>query len=121
MPRETEANGMRDGRRYVESLRDARTVYLHGRRGDDVPAHRAFRGVVGTIASLYDAALDGANEMIFSAPDTGVAANKVFMIPRSTDDLRQRRAAISCWARRTNGLVGRGPDHVGSFLAGFAG
>jgi 4-hydroxyphenylacetate 3-monooxygenase len=111
---------MRDGRQYVESLRDGRCVYLDGARVRDVPTHPAFRGVVRTIASLYDAALDPANGMAYTAPETGRAANVCFLIPRSAADLRRRREAITCWARLTNGLIGRGPDHVGSFLAGFA-
>ncbi|MBI3972589.1 MAG: 4-hydroxyphenylacetate 3-hydroxylase [Chloroflexi bacterium] len=111
---------MRTGRQYVESLCDERCIYLGGERVRDVPEHPAFRGVVRTIASLYDMALDPANGMIYRSTEIGGDANAVFMIPRSADDLRRRREAISCWARRTNGLVGRGPDHVGSFLAGFA-
>jgi 4-hydroxyphenylacetate 3-monooxygenase len=101
-------------------LRDGRCIYLDGERVRDVPDHPAFRGVVRTIAGLYDAARDPANGMTYPAPDTGEPANAAFMIPRSVDDLRRRRAAIACWARLTNGLVGRGPDHVASFLAGFA-
>jgi 4-hydroxyphenylacetate 3-monooxygenase len=42
------------------------------------------------------------------------------MIPRSQDDLRTRRQAITAWAEQTQGLLGRGPDHVAGFLAGFA-
>jgi 4-hydroxyphenylacetate 3-monooxygenase len=58
--------------------------------------------------------------MSFESPETGTRANKVFMIPRKPEDLRVRHEAIEKWARRTFGLVGRGPEHVGSFLAGFA-
>ena len=112
---------MRTGRDYLDSLRDGRCIYLAGERVPDVTVHPAFRGVTETVAALYDAARDPANEMTFTSPETGAAANKAFMIPRSRDDLRQRREAISRWARMTNGLLGRGPDHVGSFFAGFAG
>jgi 4-hydroxyphenylacetate 3-monooxygenase len=44
----------------------------------------------------------------------------VFAIPRSRDDLAQRRRAITAWAELSKGFVGRSPDHVGGFLAGFA-
>ncbi|MGH2350252.1 MAG: 4-hydroxyphenylacetate 3-hydroxylase family protein, partial [Chloroflexota bacterium] len=111
---------MRTGQQYLASLRDARRIYLGGERVREVAEHPAFRGITHTIAALYDAALDPANDMAYTAPETAAPANKAFMIPRSADDLRQRRAAIGRWARMTNGLVGRGPDHVGSFLAGFA-
>ena len=111
---------MKTGKEYLDSLRDGRCVYLDGERVRDVTEHPAFRGITRTIASLYDAALDPANDMAFIAPETGAAANKALLIPRSVDDLRQRREAITRWARMTHGLVGRGPDHVGSFFAGFA-
>src|SRR5205085_3740060 len=102
------------------ALRDDRQVYVHGERVRDVTDHPAFRGVTRTIAGLYDMALDPANDMSYTAPETGHEANKVFMIPRSRDDLEQRRHALTRWARGTNGFVGRGPEHVGSFMAGFA-
>lgn len=59
--------------------------------------------------------------MSFASPEAGCQANKVYMVPRSADDLKTRREAIYRWALMTGGLLGRGPDHVGGFLAGFAG
>ncbi|HLH26000.1 MAG TPA: 4-hydroxyphenylacetate 3-hydroxylase N-terminal domain-containing protein [Chloroflexota bacterium] len=111
---------MRTGQQYRESLRDGRTVYVYGERVPDVASHPAFAGIVDTVAGLYDFAADPANGMIHHNPDVGTDGNKTFMIPRGPDDLRQRREAIAAWARRTNGLVGRGPDHLGSVLAGIA-
>jgi 4-hydroxyphenylacetate 3-monooxygenase len=111
---------VRTGEQYRESLRDGRTVYVHGERVPDVPSHPAFAGIVDTVAGLYDMSSDPASGMIHVNPDVGCEANKAFMIPRSLDDLRARRAAITAWARKTNGLVGRGPDHVATSLAGIA-
>jgi 4-hydroxyphenylacetate 3-monooxygenase len=45
----------------------------------------------------------------------------MYRIPRSREDLQARREALTAWATLTNGLVGRGPEHVAGFLAGFAG
>ena len=111
---------MRTGSQYIESLDDGRQVYINGERVRSVAEHPAFSGVVRTTASLYDTALDSSNDMIFTDPETGVEANKVFMIPRNLDDLKQRRQAILSWAEITKGLLGRSPDHVGNFMAGFA-
>jgi 4-hydroxyphenylacetate 3-monooxygenase len=111
---------MRTGQQYRDSLRDGRTVYVYGERVPDVASHPAFAGIVDTIAGLYDFARDPANGMVHRNPDTGTDANKAFLIPRSLDDLRARREAIVAWAKQTNGLVGRGPDHLGSVLAGLA-
>jgi 4-hydroxyphenylacetate 3-monooxygenase len=111
---------MRSGRQYVAALRDDRRVYLGGTRVRDVAVHPAFATAVQTIAGLYDIALDPANGMTYSPPDSGGTANTVFMIPRSGDDLKARRLASTRWAHATHGFIGRGPDHVAGFLAGFA-
>jgi 4-hydroxyphenylacetate 3-monooxygenase len=113
-------NLMRGGSQYVESLDDGRQVYINGEKVRGVAEHPAFSGAVRTTASLYDTALDPSNDMVFTDPETGTEANKVFMIPRDSEDLKQRRQAILSWAKITNGLMGRSPDHVGNFIAGFA-
>jgi 4-hydroxyphenylacetate 3-monooxygenase len=111
---------VRDGKSYTKSLNDGRQVIVDGEIVGDVADHPAFRGIVDTVAGLYDYALDPANEMIHTSPETGGDANVAFMIPRSREDLVRRRHAIERWARQTNGFVGRSPDHVAAFFAGFA-
>src|SRR5690349_965491 len=111
---------MRSGQQYMDGLRDGRAIFVDGARVADVTQHEAFRGIVRTVASLYDIARDPKNEMTFTDAETKDVGNKIFLIPRSAQDLRTRRTAIERWARATNGLLGRGPDHVASFLAGFA-
>jgi 4-hydroxyphenylacetate 3-monooxygenase len=112
---------MRSGQDYLASLRDGRRVVVNGDVVESVPDHPAFRGVVTTVASLYDFAADPANDMQFTAPETGRTALKPFMVPRSLEDLRSWRQAVERWARLTHGFLGRSPDHVGAFVAGFAG
>ena len=50
---------MRDGRQYVSSLKDGRTVYIDGKRVSDVTSHPAFRGIVDTIAVKYQSSRTG--------------------------------------------------------------
>ena len=112
---------MRSGRQYIDALGDERHVYLDGQPVPRVADHPAFAAAIQTIGALYDIALDPANDMTFSPPDgAGRLANKVFMIPRSAEDLKARRLASTRWAHATHGFIGRGPDHVAGFLAGFA-
>ena len=111
---------MRKGDDYLASLTDDREIYLDGERVRDVTSHPAFAPVARTIAGLYDLAADPLSDMTYTAPETGQEANRVFCIPRSREELAARRGAIERWARHTHGWVGRGPDHVGAFLAGFA-
>jgi 4-hydroxyphenylacetate 3-monooxygenase len=110
---------MRTGREYLQAVRDQRTVFLAGQRHPDVVEHPAIAGAARTVAALYDLAADPASDMTYQT-ETGARANRVFMIPRSRDDLEARRRASTRWAQATHGFFGRGPDHVAGFLAGFA-
>lgn len=113
---------VRTGSDYVGGLRDGRQVFIDGDLVEDVATHPAFRGAVASVARLYDVASDPANRelMTFDDEATGQPAHVGFMIPRSEDDLVRRRRGLRRWAEETYGLMGRTPDHVGAFLAGFA-
>jgi 4-hydroxyphenylacetate 3-monooxygenase len=110
---------VRSGADYLAGIQDGRAVYLDGQKVPNVVEAPAFAGAARTIASLYDAA-SGAVEMQTLHPELGSTINRVYMQPRSIADLRERREAITRWAELSYGFVGRSPDHVGSFFAGFA-
>jgi 4-hydroxyphenylacetate 3-monooxygenase len=112
----------RTGGEYIEGLRDGRSVYVGGERVEDVTTHPAFRDAVRSVARLYDVASDPANRdlMTFELDGSGERANVAYMIPRSEEDLVRRRKGLRRWGEETFGLMGRSPDHVAGFLAGFA-
>jgi len=114
---------IRSGDEYVRGLRDGRTVLFNGERVADVTTHPAFAAGVRTVASLYDLAHDPANRelMTYPSPRDGRPINKCWLVPRTREDLVARRRAIKFWADASYGLLGRSPDHVASFFAGFAG
>lgn len=113
---------MRSGEQYIAALRDGRRVYIDGAAVADVATDPAFSGAVASIANLYDIASDPANRelMTYPSPATGAPVHRMYMIPRSQADLALRRKAIARWAEATFGFMGRTPDHVAGFLAGFA-
>jgi 4-hydroxyphenylacetate 3-monooxygenase len=111
---------MRTGADYIASLQDDRTVLIDGQAVDNVAEHPAFRRVAETVAELFDIAADPANGMQYHSEEIDGPANLVFSIPRSAEQLRQRREAVQRWAKHTHGWVGRSPDHVGTFFAAFA-
>jgi 4-hydroxyphenylacetate 3-monooxygenase len=111
---------MRTGKDYLSSLADGRTVFVNGEKVEDVTTHPAFEGVANSVAELFDVAADPASGMTYTAPETGNLANAAFMIPRTREDLARRRSAISTWAKVSRGFLGRSPDHVAGFYAGFA-
>src|SRR5262249_42642848 len=114
---------MRTGNDYAAGLRDGRRVYINGDLVDDVTTHAAFEGAVRSVANLYDLACDPVNRdlLTFKSPSTGLAVNRSFTIPRSEDDLVQRRRALKTLSEATFGMMGRSPEHVAGILAAFAG
>lgn len=113
---------MRTGSDYTAAQRDGSAVYLDGEVVDDVTTHPAFRGAVRTMARLYDTAADPANREVFRypSPRDGAPVARWWQTPRTRDDLAARRRAIAAMADETCGFLGRSPDHVASFFAGFA-
>ena len=114
---------MRSGQQYLSSINDGRAVYIDGARVDDVTSHPAFRGATRSVARLYDVSSNPANADLMTTPSpyTGEPMNIAHMIPRSKEDLVRRRKGLRRWSEETYGLMGRSPDHVASFIAGFAG
>jgi len=114
---------IRSGDDYMRGLCDGRTVLFNGERVADVTAHPAFAAGVRTVARLYDLAHDPANRelMTYGSPRDGRPINKSWLVPRTPEDLAARRRAIKYWADASYGFLGRSPDHVASFFAGFAG
>ncbi|HET7005068.1 MAG TPA: 4-hydroxyphenylacetate 3-hydroxylase N-terminal domain-containing protein [Candidatus Binatia bacterium] len=113
----------RSGDDYLRGLRDGRAVFLNGERVADVATHPAFAAGVRTVAGLYDLAHDPANRelMTYPSPRDRRPINKAWMVPRTREDLVARRKTIKSWADASYGFLGRSPDHVASFFAGFAG
>jgi 4-hydroxyphenylacetate 3-monooxygenase len=107
------------GAEYLESLRQGREVYINGERVKDVTTHPAFRNSARSIARLYDALHDPATkDVLTTATDTGSGGytHRYFKAARSRDDLRAQKEAITVWARKTYGWMGRTPDYKASLM-----
>ena len=113
---------MRTGAEYLRSLNDGRRVFVDGESVKDVTAHPAFRQAARSVANLFDIAADPAQRerMTFASPKTGAPVWRAWQIPRTHADLRARRLFSETWAEATFGLMGRSPDHVAGFFAGYA-
>jgi 4-hydroxyphenylacetate 3-monooxygenase len=114
--------GLRSGSDYLKSLNDGRQVFVDGEKVADVTRHPAFREAARSVARLYDiaAAPENRERMTFTSPKTGEPVMRAWQIPRSHADLRARRLFSETWAEATFGLMGRSPDHVAGFFAGYA-
>ena len=103
---------------YRTSLNDGRHVYLDGEQVE-VTSHPAFAGIIETMCRLVGRA--GDDELRRRDQRTGTDMAWWWATPRTRSDLSARRRASELLAEETCGFVGRGPDHVASFFAGFVG
>lgn len=113
---------IKTGRQHLDSIRDGRTVFLDGRAVEDVTAHPAYRNAAATVGGLYDfqAAAANAELMTFEVPGKPIRANRAWQLPRSQQDLVERRKALTAWSELHCGFMGRSPDHVASCIAAMA-
>jgi 4-hydroxyphenylacetate 3-monooxygenase len=114
--------GLRNGTQYLAEINDGRQIIYDGQIVTDVASHPAFRGAARSIAGLWDIAAAPENRqlMTFKSPKTGKPVLRCYHIPQTPQDLVPRRLMLQRWAEQTFGLMGRTPDHVAGFFAGFA-
>ncbi len=92
----------RTGREYLKGLQDQeRDVWLHGERVKDVTTHPALASGARAIAALYDMQHDAAlrDAMTYTSPSSGNPVGLSFIIPRTREELEQRRVMMLHWAR----------------------
>ncbi|MEU6135470.1 4-hydroxyphenylacetate 3-hydroxylase N-terminal domain-containing protein [Nocardioides sp. NPDC047086] len=111
---------MRTSTDYLASLDDGRRVIVDGKPVEHIASDPAFAPIASTIGDLLDLAADPANEMQVHDEASDRPVNRLFLAPRSADDLQSWRDAAQVWANHTHGWVGRSPDHVGAFVAAFS-
>lgn len=113
---------IKTGAQHIKSLRDGREVYIGGRRAGDVTIHPAFRNSIQTISRLYDfqARPENRELMTWEIPESGgQRCNRIWQLPKSYEDLVERRKGLEAWTELHAGFLGRAPDHVASCLAGM--
>jgi 4-hydroxyphenylacetate 3-monooxygenase len=114
---------LRTGQDFLADLkRSSRAIYVDGEKVTNPVGHPAFRAGARSLARLFDfaAAHENREAMTYPSPDTGAPVWRCWQIPRSHADLRAKRVAAEKWAELSFGLMGRTPDHVANFFAGFA-
>ena len=112
------------GAQYIANLRDnPAEVWMRGERVKDVTTHPALKGGVKSVAALYDRQHDEkvGDEMVFPSPSSGDPVGLSFMVPRTVDDLLNRRKMMTHWAWAGCGMMARTPDFMNVSIAGWAG
>jgi 4-hydroxyphenylacetate 3-monooxygenase len=108
------------GAEHLASLRDGRSVYINGKRVEDVTTHPAFANACASAAELYDfqARPENLEMMTFLPPGGKRRINRAWSMPRNLDEMVVRRKALQAWSGVHYGFLGRSPDHLASVLVG---
>ncbi|HKV55225.1 MAG TPA: 4-hydroxyphenylacetate 3-hydroxylase N-terminal domain-containing protein [Candidatus Binataceae bacterium] len=112
--------GIRSGKQFIESLRDGRTVYVLGEKVKDVTAYPPFRGIIGTLASLYDLQNERRDELSFTSPSSGEPVAASFLMAETAEQVHWRIHAEQTRADYTYGLMGRMPDFCNALVTDVA-
>ncbi len=111
----------KNGNDHISSLRDGRQIFIDGQLVKDHVCHPAFRSSIRSVAAMYDyqSSAENIRKMTFRSPTTGKCVNRMWQLPTSFEELRERRTALEAWATLSCGFLGRSPDHVASALSGM--
>lgn len=114
------------GEEYLESIRDARTIYIYGERVKDVTTHPAFRNAARMVARWYnrmhelrkeDEMAGGPENWRWTTltEDGKGWTHPFFRAPRNAQDLVKARDTIAELQRTVYGWMGRSPDYKAAF------
>lgn len=108
------------GDRFHASLRDGRTVWLHGQRVD-VTSHPAFTGTLSSIRKLFDMLdhPDTQRTVGFQLPGSERFVHSSFLVPTTLEELEKRRVSFAYWANETHGVMSRLSDYSRSLVTGW--
>ena len=114
--------GARTGQQYIEGLRDGRSIYVNGELVRDVTSYPPFRGVIRTLADLYDRQHDPAYKdlLTYPSPTSGVPVSTSFIMPKTPAEMEQRVRGERARCELTYGLMGRLPDFMNGFVTDTA-
>ncbi|MFB5663487.1 4-hydroxyphenylacetate 3-monooxygenase, oxygenase component [Alteribacillus sp. HJP-4] len=109
-----------NGAEYIKRINHLHSeVWIDGEKVNGlISEHASFKGVVKSQAALYDLQYDKKLKevMTFPSPSTGESVGTSFLLPRTKEDLRQRRLMIQEWAKTNGGMMGRSPDYMNTVL-----
>ena len=112
----------RTGKHYVDSLKALKpVVYLQGRRVKSVVDEPAFQGPIQAIAELYDLQHDPRYRdfMLYPSPTNSHPVHVGFQIPRSRQELINKRKAFKLRTDHNFGFMGRSMDFMNSMVTGW--
>jgi 4-hydroxyphenylacetate 3-monooxygenase len=117
----SEKKYLKTGAEFKASLQDDRTVFYKGEKIQDVTTHPATSGGINIHAKLYDDQhKEGSRDKLTYIREDGARVSTAWMIPRTKEQLVQRRESIEYIARETYGIFGRPLDLMPTIAIGMA-
>ncbi len=106
---------------YVEGLRDQREVWYRGRKVSDVTNHPVLGRCVSRVAREYELQhVSEYQDLLTTLDSSGHRVSRAYHIPRTCDDLAQRRQMIEFLAFKAGGgVTDRFRESVASVLLGL--
>ncbi len=109
-----------NGKEYLESLRDGRTIRIGSETVHDVTSHPAFCNAARSFARIWDARHEAEYRDDLSVDVDGERIPSYYLKPKSRADLEQRTRSATAIADLSYGMMGRSPDFVGGYVTGIA-
>ena len=115
---------IRTGQEYLDSIRDAREVYINGERVTALAEHPMFKPLIDIRARIYDMQHESATRDVLAYREEGqeewnAIANK---LPRTQEDWWAKRRATDTMLETIGGIVTRvGDETVGEMWSLFDG
>lgn len=107
------------GEQYKESLRDGRKIIdADGKIIQDVVTHPALKKGIENLAKIYDYQFDKTTQdkMTYIDENDGKRYSIGWKVPRTKEDLKERRKMLNLTTYHTLGVFGR-PNDYGSMMA----
>jgi len=109
---------IKTGAQHIASLKDNRSIYIDGDVVADATTSPYYRNAIASVGKMFDFAHENRALMTFQT-EHGDAANRIWQLPHSYEDLKTRRRALEAWTELHGGFLGRAPDHVASCISGM--
>jgi len=99
--------GLRRAEQYKESLRDGRTVFIAGKKVDDVTKHPILKVCVDTASIDYEMAEtpEYRDLAVVTHPDSGEPMSRYYFTPRNGEDLLKRHDLMVTATRLGRGVI----------------
>lgn len=112
----------RTGKEYIAALKRMKpTIYLNGRKVEDVTEEPVFRGPIESIAQLYDLQHDPRYRdfALYTSPTTGDPVSTSFLIPQSREEMVKKRQLFKLRTDHNFGFMGRTMDFMNGLVTGW--